>query len=213
MIIDNSNYKNLLKHFHDKIKRFSTSDQKIILSAFELSKKFHYGMTYAPDQPFIVHPSKVTMILLNLGVKDNNMICAALLHDTVEDTDMTYGHIEKLFNINTVKLVKGLTREKTGPETSEQRFANKKKKFKETLKKSKSIRLIKCCDWLSNLSNWTQISKNHPWAKKFPRWQKEAHELYLPLAKATDRTIYHEMQKQLKIFEGYVGVNLHKINN
>lgn len=103
-----------------------------------------------------------------------------------------------------MELVKGLTREKTGPESDSQRFEYKKKKWEETLKKSQSIRLIKCCDWLSNLSNWITIPKNHPLAKKFPRWQKEAHELYLPLAKITNQTIYHEMQKQLKIFKEYI---------
>lgn len=204
MIIDNSDYENLLEHFKDKIKKFPINDRGIILSAFEISKKYHQGMIYEPNQPFIVHPLRVTMVLLNLEVRDRDMICAALLHDTVEDTNMTYEQIKNLFDSNVVKLVKGLTRERLEEEKETEKFINKKAKFTKTLKQSQDVRLIKCADWLSNLSNWVSIPKNHPWSKKFPRYQKEARELYLPLAQKTDQRIYHEMQKQLKIFEEYI---------
>lgn len=133
------------------------------------------------------------------------MIIAALLHDIVEDTKFTYEQTKQMFGQDIMILVKGVTRERDTKETEEEHFVNKKKKFTETLKKSKNIRLIKCADWLFNLSNWSNIPKDNPWAKRFPRFLVEVQELYLPLAKVTDERIHRMMLKRQKEFEKYIG--------
>lgn len=205
--INTQKYQLVLNEFKEKINRFSTEDKEKILETFKLAEKYHKGQIHQPNNPFIIHPLKVALALINLDIKNANMICAALLHDTVEDTNMTYDKIQKLFGKEVMEMVKGVTRKKAGPENEKERYLNKKKKFEETLQKSPEIRTIKCADWLSNLTDSSSIPKDHFWAKKFPRWQKEVEDLYLPLALKTNRKIYNEMKKQQKIFEEYIKNN------
>lgn len=195
----------LIKIFKEKISIFSKDDKQIILRAFNLSKKYHKGQIYQPDYPYIIHPLMVTIKLLDWGIKDSNMICAGLLHDTVEDTNLTYHDIERLFNKEILEYVKGLTREKTSQNESEkEKYEHKKIKFLETLKKPKPIRIIKCADWLTNLSDWITIPQNHPLTKKFPRWINEVNDFYLPLAQCTDKKIYTEMLEKFDDSKKYL---------
>ncbi len=60
-------------------------------------------------QPYILHPVAVRDILAEAGVTDSEVLCAALLHDTVEDTDATFEEIEKIFGREIMELVWYLT--------------------------------------------------------------------------------------------------------
>lgn len=83
--------------------------QERIEKAFEIAKKAHEGQTRSTGEPYITHPLGVAMILTEVHC-DESMIIAALLHDVVEDTEVTLEDIEKIFGEEIKSLVEGLTK-------------------------------------------------------------------------------------------------------
>ena len=85
----------------------------LVLKAFEFANEAHKGVRRRSGEPYILHPIAVAKIVVDeigLGCKS---ICAALLHDVVEDTEFTVEDIERLFGEKIASLVDGLTKIKT----------------------------------------------------------------------------------------------------
>ena len=82
---------------------------KKIRKAYELAEKAHAGQTRVSGEPYISHPVAVSYILAELGM-DSDTLCAALLHDVVEDTETTLEDISKLFGSEIALLVDGVTK-------------------------------------------------------------------------------------------------------
>ena len=86
---------------------------ELVLKAFEFANEAHQGVRRRSGEPYILHPIAVAKIVVDeigLGCKS---ICAALLHDVVEDTDFTVEDIQRLFGDKIASLVEGLTKIKT----------------------------------------------------------------------------------------------------
>ncbi len=86
---------------------------KLVLKAFEFANEAHKGVRRRSGEPYILHPIAVAKIVVDeigLGCKS---ICAALLHDVVEDTEFTVEDIKRLFGEKIASLVDGLTKIKT----------------------------------------------------------------------------------------------------
>ena len=86
---------------------------ELVLKAFEFANEAHKGVRRRSGEPYILHPIAVAKIVVDeigLGCKS---ICAALLHDVVEDTDFTVEDIQRLFGDKIASLVEGLTKIKT----------------------------------------------------------------------------------------------------
>ena len=83
----------LIQKIIDSEKQYDLSK---IISAYELAEKSHTGQTRDSGEPYITHPVAVAFILLELGM-DTDTICAALLHDVVEDTEVTLEELKKMF--------------------------------------------------------------------------------------------------------------------
>ena len=86
---------------------------QLVLKAFEFANEAHKGVRRRSGEPYILHPISVAKIVVDeigLGCKS---ICAALLHDVVEDTDFTVDDIQRLFGDKIASLVDGLTKIKT----------------------------------------------------------------------------------------------------
>ena len=124
-----------------------------IMSAYEFADELHEGQFRASGEPYISHPVSVAQIVAELGL-DTDSICAALLHDTVEDCGLKVSleMIEKKFGATVAMLVDGLTKLVRIP------FADKEEEHMENLRKmflamSKDIRVIfiKLCDRLHNM--------------------------------------------------------------
>lgn len=124
-----------------------------IISAYEYADELHEGQFRASGEPYISHPVSVAQIVAELGL-DTDSICAALLHDTVEDCGLKVSleMIEKKFGATVAMLVDGLTKLVRIP------FADKEEEHMENLRKmflamSKDIRVIfiKLCDRLHNM--------------------------------------------------------------
>ena len=152
-------------------------DTKIIQKAYEYAKAKHGDQLRKSGEPYIIHPVQVAYILATLGM-DDNTICAALLHDVLEDTDTTYEELEKEFNSEVAYMVDGVT--KLGKlqyaSVEEQQVENYRKMF---LAMGKDIRviLIKLADRLHNMRTLKYLSRDRQIANA-----KETMELYAPLA-------------------------------
>lgn len=95
------------------IQKILTDDRQYdvskIVSAYEFAAKAHEGQKRSSGQAYIIHPLAVAYILLELGM-DTDTICAALLHDVVEDTPATLDDLKKRFGQDVAMLVDGVTK-------------------------------------------------------------------------------------------------------
>ena len=90
-------------------KRKGRRDIKLVQKAYEFAKAKHGDQLRKSGEPYIIHPVQVAYILANLGL-DDNTICAALLHDVLEDTNTTYDDLVKEFNEEVAYMVDGVTK-------------------------------------------------------------------------------------------------------
>ena len=166
------------------------------LQALELAERAHKGQLRDIGIPYIIHPIRAAIILLEeVGIKEPDILCALLLHDVAEDTSVDIETMEEQFGSKVVRLVKGVTRERLSDETEEQKAKSKQKKIQALAKSDKEVRLIKLCDRLDNRRSEELTPENHPSRKKFERWDKEFKQ-YIPIAKATNIKLY-------KLFKAY----------
>ena len=84
-------------------------DTKLIMKAYNLANEKHKEQKRHSGEPYIVHPLNVAYILADVGL-DDSTICAALLHDIVEDTDVTDDDLRKIFGEEIADMVAGVTK-------------------------------------------------------------------------------------------------------
>jgi len=125
---------------------------EIITRAFEFAHKAHHGVRRLSGEPYIMHPLAVAQIVVKEIGLGSTSICAALLHDVVEDTEYSVADIEGLFGQKIAQIVDGLTKISGGV------FADQAAKQAENFRKllltmSDDIRvvLIKLADRLHNM--------------------------------------------------------------
>ena len=102
----------LIQKILDDEKQYDLSK---IISAYEFAAKAHANQVRSSGEPYITHPLAVSYILLELGM-DTDTICAAMLHDVVEDTDVTLEEIKKLFGQDVAMLVDRSEERRVGKE-------------------------------------------------------------------------------------------------
>ena len=153
------------------------SDSKLIRKVYEYAKAHHGDQLRKSGEPYIIHPVQVAYILSTLGL-DDSTICAALLHDTVEDTDITKQDLAQTFSPEIADLVDGVTKLNKLQYASmeEQQVENYRKMF---LAMGKDIRviLIKLADRLHNMRTLKYLSRDRQIANA-----NETMSLYAPLA-------------------------------
>ncbi|MCD7727443.1 MAG: bifunctional (p)ppGpp synthetase/guanosine-3',5'-bis(diphosphate) 3'-pyrophosphohydrolase [Ruminococcus sp.] len=137
------------------IEKITKEDKKYdldkIVHAYEVANELHKNQFRDSGEPYITHPLAVAFIALSLGM-DTDTICAALLHDTVEDTPYTLEELSKDFGADVAMLVDGVTKlGKIPMATKEEQQAENIRKI--ILATSEDIRviLIKLCDRLHNM--------------------------------------------------------------
>ena len=79
-----------------------SSERTLVIKAYEYGAKAHSDQLRLSGEPYICHPLSVAQILANMRM-DNQTICAALLHDVIEDTDINLNDLEDIFNKEKVK--------------------------------------------------------------------------------------------------------------
>ncbi len=154
-------------------------DRELIISAFELANNSHLGAKRKSGEPYIIHPISVALIVVDevgLGVKS---VCAALLHDVVEDTDTSLEYIEEVFGAKIAMMVDGLTKIKRAGDiaavNSEQ--AENFKKILFTLSSDVRVMIIKLADRLHNMRTLSSMPSH-----KQTKIVSETIALFAPLA-------------------------------
>lgn len=150
---------------------------KLILKAYNFAKEKHLDQKRLSGEEYIIHPVNVASILSSLNL-DDETICAAILHDVVEDTDVTKEDIEKEFGEEIANMVDGVTKLGKLQYTTreEQQVENYRKMF---LAMGRDIRviLIKLADRLHNMRTLKYLKRDRQIANS-----RETMDLYAPLA-------------------------------
>lgn len=122
-----------------------------ITAAYELAEQAHRGVKRSSGEPYITHPIAVACILLEYCM-DTDTICAALLHDVVEDTDTPLETISKRFGADVANLVDGVTKIGQVPlNTKEEQQAENIRKILIAMSKDIRVIIIKLADRLHNM--------------------------------------------------------------
>ena len=85
------------------------ADTKLIMKAYNFANEKHKNQKRISGDLYIIHPLNVAYILASIGL-DDSTICAALLHDVVEDTDVTNDDLKELFGKEIADMVQGVTK-------------------------------------------------------------------------------------------------------
>lgn len=171
----------ILDSYNEVIERYKEysekDDSEKLTRAFVFAFRAHCAQCRKTGEPYIIHPLAVTEILTELEV-DVDTLCAALLHDTVEDTGVTLPMISELFGEDVALLVDGVTKLEKIPYSSKEEVQaeNMRKMF---LAMAKDIRvvLIKLADRLHNMRTIKHMVHDKQIEKA-----KETIDIYAPLA-------------------------------
>src|SRR5919199_4705440 len=141
-------YRALLRSLKERIK---PGDRKLIRQAFEMAADAHKTMRRKSGEPYILHPLAVARICVEeIGLGIRSTICS-LLHDTVEDTDVTLEDIQREFGSEIAKIVDGLTKISTVVDVNASQQAENFRKILLTLTDDPRVIIIKLADRLHNM--------------------------------------------------------------
>ena len=167
-------YRGLLRVLKLKLK---PGDKQLLRAAFEMAAKAHETMRRKSGEPYILHPLAVARICVEeIGLGVRSTICA-LLHDTVEDTDITLEDIQREFGPEVTKIVDGLTKISTVMDTNSTQQAENFKKILLTLTDDPRVILIKLADRLHNMRTLESMKR-----EKQLKIASETIYVYAPLA-------------------------------
>ena len=167
-------YRGLLRVLKSKLK---PGDKELLRTAFEMAAEAHETMRRKSGEPYILHPIAVAKICVEeIGLGIRSTICA-LLHDTVEDTDITLQDIQREFGSEVAKIVDGLTKISTVMDTNSTQQAENFKKILLTLTDDPRVILIKLADRLHNMRTLGSMKR-----EKQLKISSETVYVYAPLA-------------------------------
>jgi GTP diphosphokinase / guanosine-3',5'-bis(diphosphate) 3'-diphosphatase len=164
----------LLRALRPKIKK---GDKELVRRAFEMAADTHKTMRRKSGEPYIFHPMAVAMICVEeIGLGVRSTICA-LLHDTVEDTDITLEDVEREFGHEISRIVDGLTKISNVMDNNTSQQAENFKKILLTLTDDPRVILIKLADRLHNMRTLDSMKR-----EKQLKISSETVWVYAPLA-------------------------------
>ena len=153
------------------------ADDPMIKKAFDMAIKAHEGQLRHSGDPYITHPYAVVRILADLGL-DSLTIVVGILHDVIEDTDVTLPDIEREFSPEVAKMVDGLTKLKNMDfKTKEEQQAESLRKMLLAMATDIRVIIIKLADRLHNMRTLKYQSENKQKEKA-----QETFDIYAPLA-------------------------------
>jgi len=175
----------------DRVRRYNPdTDEALLNRAYVYAMKAHGEQRRASGDPYFSHPLQVAAILTDLKL-DDATIAAALLHDTIEDTETTRAEIDALFGREIGLLVEGLTKlKKLDLVTKEAKQAENLRKLLLAIAADVRVLLVKLADRLHNMRT---LQYMQPEARK--RVAQETLDIYAPLA---GRMGMHEMREELE---------------
>jgi len=182
-------YRSLLKVLKSKLK---PGDKDLIRTSFEMAAEAHKTMRRKSGEPYILHPIAVAKICVEeIGLGIRSTICA-LLHDTVEDTDINLEDVKREFGSEIARIVDGLTKISNVIDVNASQQAENFKKILLTLTDDPRVILIKLADRLHNMRTLDSMKR-----EKQLKISSETVYIYAPLAHRMGLyTIKTEMEDQ-----------------
>ena len=151
------------------------ADIRLIERAYEVAARLHAGQSRRSGDPYITHPLAVATILAELGM-NHDTICAALLHDTIEDTQYTVGQLREEFGEDIANLVDGVTKlDKVKYGDAAQ--AETVRKMVVAMSRDIRVLVIKLADRLHNMRTLRYLPR-----PKQEQKSREVLEIFAPLA-------------------------------
>ena len=163
----------------DKFKKYNNNEEDIelIRKAYNYAEKKHFGQKRISGDDYILHPLNVALILTDVSA-DAPCMAAALLHDTIEDSDATKEEIEKLFGSEVALLVDGVTKiNKLNFNSDTEASAANQRKILVGLSEDPRVLIIKLADRLHNMRTINVLS-----VEKQKKKAKETLEILTPVA-------------------------------
>lgn len=206
--------KEILHRYKELIKackrRLEKGDKEIIRKAFEVAVESHKEMRRKSGEPYIYHPIAVAQICAEeIGLGATSIVCA-LLHDTVEDTDLTLEDVKGLFGEKVAQIINGLTKISGVIDHTSSLQAENFRKVLLTMSEDVRVIFIKLADRLHNMRTLEHMNRD-----KQMKIASETLFLYAPLAhrlglnaikteledlglKYTDSEAYYDVAVKLK---------------
>jgi GTP diphosphokinase / guanosine-3',5'-bis(diphosphate) 3'-diphosphatase len=183
----------LMRQFElvDRVKEYNPrANEELLNRAYVYAMKAHGEQKRDSGDPYFSHPLQVAAILTDLNL-DDATIAAALLHDTIEDTDATRAEIDRLFGHDIGRLVEGLTKlKKLELVSREAKQAENLRKLLLAIADDVRVLLIKLADRLHNMRT---LAYRPPEARR--RTAEETLDIYAPLA---GRMGMYELREELE---------------
>ena len=164
----------VLQSFRRRHPKASTT---LIIKAFEVARQAHSSQTRKSGEGYINHPLAVAKIVADIGL-DETTVAAALLHDAVEDTELTIADVEKDFGSDVAAIVDGVTKlERLQFDSKEEQQAATMRKMLVAMAKDLRVLIIKLADRLHNMRTIAAMP-----VEKQQRIASETMDIYAPLA-------------------------------
>ncbi|MBW8066378.1 MAG: RelA/SpoT family protein [Ferrovum sp.] len=166
------------------------SDLELLEQAFHLAARAHEGQFRKSGEPYLIHPLSVAVILAEWHL-DPQALCAALLHDTVEDTGTTTQEIMEQFGPSVSELVEGVSKlDRLEFQTEQQAQAENFRKMLLAMARDVRVILIKLADRLHNMRTLGAMKSD-----KQRRIARETLDIYGPIA---NRLGLHKLYQELE---------------
>lgn len=160
-----------------KIRGYSPeSDLDLVRLCYDFAKDAHEGQFRKSGEPYIVHPLAAAHILADIRI-DPVIVCATLLHDVPEDTEVTLDEIEKNFGAEIASLVRGITKLGKLKYRGVERYIENLRKMFVAMAEDIRVMIIKFADRIHNLSTLGALPP-----QKAYRIALESLEIYAPIA-------------------------------
>ena len=163
--------------FTELTKKYSNKDKKILQKAFDIASAGHIDQKRDSGEPYITHPLHVAIYLSELSM-DLETIVSAILHDLIEDTDITYNDIKKEFGKEIADIVDGVTKlDKINYNSKEEAKADAIRKMVIAMSKDIRVLILKLADRLHNIETIDYLNE---WKQE--KIAQETLYVYAPLA-------------------------------
>ena len=140
-----------IKMLLNQIKEYNKDEVEAVKKAYNYAEQLHQGQYRQSGEPYIIHPLNVAYILAEMHA-DRDTVCAGLLHDTLEDTNITKEDIAHDFNQNVANLVDGVTKlSKMNFSSKQDQNYDNTRKIITGINEDVSIIIIKLADRLHNM--------------------------------------------------------------
>lgn len=185
--MDTTYYRGFDELFESLRPRLGPDDLNRVQRAYDLASVAHAGQMRDEGTPYILHPIRVATILSEeLGSYSSELICAALLHDVIEDSEVTREQLQLEFGGRVARIVWLLTKL---PDVSLAAYLS-------AIEAASDLKapVVKLCDRLDNL----RFLMRSPKVEKKRRYIKTTVQYYLPMAARTDEYLHNQLAQALE---------------